>query len=91
LRYIIGQLESLIAIHRAIIINTGTSIINKIKDKIISNVLFAILHHAVIDMGDNSIMGTHHIQFSHDELIGVCFDIFGYIIDIPYILASENI
>ena len=86
-----GQLESLIIIHNDIIINTGTSISNKIKDKIISNVLFFFLHHADIDIDDSSMMGTHHIQFSHDELIGVCFDIFGYIIETPYILASENI
>lgn len=53
------------------------------KDTNISNVLFAILHQAVIDIEDNSIIGTHPIQFSHDELMAICLDIFGYIIDIP--------
>ena len=71
-------------------INTGISIISNIHEVIISNILFATLHHAVIDTDDSSTIGTHHIQFSCEELRGVYLDIFGYIIGIPYILASQN-
>jgi hypothetical protein len=66
------------------------SIIIRKNDRIISNILFAIRHHAVIETADSSIMGTHHIQFSLTELRGVYFDIFGYIIATQYIFAREN-
>ena len=87
----IGHVGSLIQIHRAITIKIGKSIIKSNVATMISNILFAILHHAVIDTDDNSIIGMPPIQFSHDELMGVYFDIFGYINGIPYILARVNI
>lgn len=59
------------------------SIISNIDDINMSNILFAILHHAVMEIEESSIMGIHQIQFSHDETIGVCLDIFGYIMEIP--------
>lgn len=66
-----------------IITNKGINTMSNIDDVIISNILFATLHHAVIDTEDNSTIGIHHIQFSHDELIGVYFEIFGYMSGIP--------
>lgn len=61
------------------------------NEEIISNSLFMILHHAVMDIDDNSIIGIPHTQFSHTELIGTYFDIFGYMSGIQYIFDRENI
>ena len=69
----------------------GIRKISVIDDIMISNILFVILHHAVIDTGDNSIIGLFHIQFSETDDRGVYDDIFGYMRGIPYIFASVNI
>jgi hypothetical protein len=86
-----GQVGSLIHTHAPVKNNTGASINMAIEENIISKSLLMILHHAVIDIDDNSIIGISHIQFSHNEFSGMYFDIFGYMSGIPYILDSENI
>jgi hypothetical protein len=72
-------------------IHTGSSIIIDIDEKIISNDLFTILPHAVMDTADSSIIGIPHSQVSHIEFNGIYLDIFGYIRGIQYIFDRVKI
>ncbi len=56
-----------------------------------STILLAIRHHAVIATALSSIIGIPPIQFSLAWLSGVYLDIWGYSSAIPYILARVNI